>query len=99
MFRPAFVEFQQRLVTFRAFAVGSAGQFHLDYPQIDAHLDFLLAVVAGDDAHLKLVRFELPAVQQRLNVLAQATVSPRPRVSLATANGGDSTGRAPKESG
>ena len=57
------IEFEQRLVAFGAFAVGSSGRLELDEAQVDAHLDFFPAVVAGDEPDLKLVRLEFPTVE------------------------------------
>jgi hypothetical protein len=50
-------------VAFGALAVGAAGCFELNEPQVDSHLDFFAAVTAGDEADLKLVGLEFPVIK------------------------------------
>ena len=63
-------------MAFGAFAVGATAGLELDEPKVDSHLDFFAAVVAGDEADLKLVGLEFPTVEQVLYVLAQASGLP-----------------------
>ena len=50
-------------MAFGPFAVRASGGLELDEAQVDAHLDLFPAVVAGDEADLKLVGLEFPTVE------------------------------------
>ncbi len=51
-------------------AVGTAGHFHLQQAQIDAHLQFGRSVHAADFADVDGARLIIPALEDRGDVLA-----------------------------
>ncbi len=66
-----FDEVQERLLTTGALAVRPAAELDLHQSQVDPHLKLLPAVVPGNDPHLHVARLEVPAGQDRGDVLAQ----------------------------
>src|SRR5262249_52657912 len=51
---------------------------HLDQTEVDPHLKFLVAIISGHDADLKLVGIVVPPGQDRCDVLAQDVASSGP---------------------
>ena len=71
---PGFEVVQVRLGPLGGRPVGSAVDLELEEPEVDPALDLLAAVQPGDDPDLELLGVERPPGQQRVQVLAQATV-------------------------
>ena len=57
---PALMIGEERFAVMRTLSVGAAGHFHLENAEIDAELQFLLAIKAGDFAHFDAAAFVRP---------------------------------------
>jgi len=67
-----FEVFEEGFVAVGADAVGSAGHFHLEDAEVEAHLEFGVAIEAGDFADVDGAGFVVPAFEDGGDVFAGA---------------------------
>ena len=60
--------FEPRFKSLGPVTIGTAVDFHLQDAQIEAHLDFIATIFARDNAHRKMIRIVLPAVEDRRDI-------------------------------
>src|SRR6266571_1554304 len=77
---PLLMIFQKRFAIVRAPAIGSPGQFHSQYAEIDSQLQFLAAIEAGDLAHFDAAALVRPISQDAIEI--QTHVAKHPALNL-----------------
>ena len=68
LFQPALVKLEKREMSHRAFSVRASLGIHLEQTQIDAQLNFLLAIASRESADDDLARLIIPILEERRDI-------------------------------